>query len=113
MMEEVIYLIFYKNICKCYNVPPHSTTIKKKEKENQGSPRHSKTKQINKYSSFFVPSLEYLYFDFVPNVQTFSPLLYYENIAMLIIARLIGSSTCSHIGSTGDSTVQKAMNKTG
>jgi hypothetical protein len=37
MMERVnstmIYLIYYKNFCKCHNVPPPRTTIKKKKKE--------------------------------------------------------------------------------
>jgi hypothetical protein len=36
MMEGVnsnmIYLIHCKNFCKCHNVPPSSTTIKKKER---------------------------------------------------------------------------------
>jgi hypothetical protein len=37
MIEEVnssmIYLIYCKNFWKCHNVPPLSTTIKKKKKE--------------------------------------------------------------------------------
>jgi hypothetical protein len=36
MVEEVnssmIYLIHCKNLCKCYSVPPPSTTIKEKKK---------------------------------------------------------------------------------
>jgi hypothetical protein len=36
MMEEVnlsmIYLIYCKNFCKCHNVPPPNTTIKKRLK---------------------------------------------------------------------------------
>jgi hypothetical protein len=28
--SSMIYLIHYKNLCKCYNVPPSSTTIIKK-----------------------------------------------------------------------------------
>jgi hypothetical protein len=36
MMEginsSIIYLIYYKNICKCHNVPPPRKTKKKKEK---------------------------------------------------------------------------------
>jgi hypothetical protein len=27
--SSVIYLIYCKNLCKCYNVPPPSTTMKK------------------------------------------------------------------------------------
>jgi hypothetical protein len=30
--SSMIYLIYYKNFCKCYNVPP-STTIKKEDKK--------------------------------------------------------------------------------
>jgi hypothetical protein len=29
---KMIYLIYGKNFCKCYNAPTHSTTIKKREK---------------------------------------------------------------------------------
>jgi hypothetical protein len=32
---KIIYLIPCKNLCKCYNVPPPSTTIKEKEKEEE------------------------------------------------------------------------------
>jgi hypothetical protein len=40
-MEELnlsmIYLIYCKNFCKCHNVPPPSTTIKKsKNKKEKG-----------------------------------------------------------------------------
>jgi hypothetical protein len=28
---SMIYLIHYKNFCKCHNVPPPSTTIKEKK----------------------------------------------------------------------------------
>jgi hypothetical protein len=28
--SNMIYLIHCKNLCKCHNVPPHSTTIKEK-----------------------------------------------------------------------------------
>jgi hypothetical protein len=31
----MIYLIHYKNFCKCHNVPP-SSTIKKKKKKHWG-----------------------------------------------------------------------------
>jgi hypothetical protein len=30
--SSVIYLIHCKNLCKCHNVPPPSTTIKEKKK---------------------------------------------------------------------------------
>jgi hypothetical protein len=30
--SSMIYLIHCKNLCKCYNVPPPRTTIKKKKK---------------------------------------------------------------------------------
>jgi hypothetical protein len=30
-----IYLIYCKNICKCHNVPPLSTTIKKGKKKKE------------------------------------------------------------------------------
>jgi hypothetical protein len=29
--SSMIYLIYYKNLCKCHNVPPPSTTIKIKQ----------------------------------------------------------------------------------
>jgi hypothetical protein len=29
MNSSMIYLIYFKNICKCHNIPPHSITIKK------------------------------------------------------------------------------------
>jgi hypothetical protein len=32
MNLSIIYLIYCKNICKCYNVAPFSTTIKKEKK---------------------------------------------------------------------------------
>jgi hypothetical protein len=32
MNSSMIYLIYCKNICKCHNVPPPSTTIKKEKK---------------------------------------------------------------------------------
>jgi hypothetical protein len=45
MMEgvnsRIIYFIYFKNFCKCHNVPPSSTTIKKrgkKEKKERGIP---------------------------------------------------------------------------
>jgi hypothetical protein len=28
--SSIMYLIHYKNFCKCHNVPPSSTTIKEK-----------------------------------------------------------------------------------
>jgi hypothetical protein len=31
--SSIVYLIYCKNFCKCHNVPPPSTTIKKKEKK--------------------------------------------------------------------------------
>jgi hypothetical protein len=41
MMEGVnstrIYLIHYKNFCKCHNAPPPSTTIKRKKEPGQGT----------------------------------------------------------------------------
>jgi hypothetical protein len=29
VISSMIYLIYYKNLCKYYNVPPPNTTIKK------------------------------------------------------------------------------------
>jgi hypothetical protein len=33
-ISRMIYLTHYKNLCRCYNVPPPRTTIKKKEKNS-------------------------------------------------------------------------------
>jgi hypothetical protein len=44
--SSMIYLIHCKNFCKCYNVPPLSTTIKKKKKDE-----HTK-KYINQKINF-------------------------------------------------------------
>jgi hypothetical protein len=33
--SSMIYLIHYKNFCKCHNVPPPSTTIKKGEEKKK------------------------------------------------------------------------------
>jgi hypothetical protein len=30
--SSIIYLIHYKNLCKCHNIPPHSTKIEVKNK---------------------------------------------------------------------------------
>jgi hypothetical protein len=30
--SSIVYLIYCKNFCKCHNVPPPSTAIKKKKK---------------------------------------------------------------------------------
>jgi hypothetical protein len=35
--SRMIYLIHCKNLGKCHNVPPHSTTIKKIKKERKGA----------------------------------------------------------------------------
>jgi hypothetical protein len=35
LISSVIYLIHYKNLCKCHNVPPPSTTIKGKRREER------------------------------------------------------------------------------
>jgi hypothetical protein len=32
---SIIYFIHCKNLCKCYNVPPHSTTIIFKNLDNK------------------------------------------------------------------------------
>jgi hypothetical protein len=37
--SNMIYLIYCKNFCKCHNVPPSSTTIKKKEKIMEEKPK--------------------------------------------------------------------------
>jgi hypothetical protein len=34
--SSMIYLIYYKKICKCHNVPTPSTTIKKKKEKAIG-----------------------------------------------------------------------------
>jgi hypothetical protein len=33
VQEIMIYLIHYKNFCKCHNIPPPATTNKGKKKE--------------------------------------------------------------------------------
>jgi hypothetical protein len=38
----MIYLIYCKDICKCHNVPPPSTTIKKKKFSIKKCPTHER-----------------------------------------------------------------------
>jgi hypothetical protein len=33
--SNMVYLIYYKSICKCYSVSPPSPTIKKEEKNKE------------------------------------------------------------------------------
>jgi hypothetical protein len=56
MMEgnsRMIYLIHCKNFCKCHNVPPPSTTIKKKK----NTEKINRTSMIGELSS----NLSYIY----------------------------------------------------